>query len=237
VLQNPFDRQSFRSISPNNAPHVIVINYLIELPFGKNKRYLNRGGVVDKVLGGWQVNGINRYQSGVPLSFFTSDPLFTDFLQLTGYLGNLRLNPTGQPFESNGSFIPNRFGLQSINPAAFAPPPQFGSGFNNNPSGATIGSAAYAAYYADPLRFFGTLAPTLSNVHSPAFFSEDVSLLKKTHITESVTFELGAEAFNLFNRTYFFFPTTDLRDTANFGFQSVGANNPRRVQIRLRLLF
>ena len=216
---------------------MLVINYLIELPFGKNKRYLNHSGIVDKLVGGWQLNGINRYQSGVPLSFFTSDPLFTDFLQLTGYLGNLRLNPTGQPFESDGAFINDRFGRQAINPAAFAPPPQFGSGFNNNPSGAAIGSAAYAAYYANPLRFFGTLAPALSNVHSRPFYSEDVSLLKKTHITESVTFELGAEAFNLFNRTYYFFPTTDLRDAGNFGFQSVGANNPRRVQIRLRLLF
>jgi len=237
VLQNPFDRESFRSVSPNSAPHVLVINYLVELPFGKNRRYLNSGGVVDKLVGGWQINGINRYQSGVPLSFFTSDPRFTEFLQLTGYLGNLRLNPTGQEFETDGAFIDNRFGQQSINPAAFAPPPEFGSGFTNNPSGAPIGSAAYAAYYADPLRFFGSLAPALSNVHSPRFFSEDVSVLKKTRITESVTFELGAEAFNLFNRTYFFFPTTDLRDAGNFGFQSVGANNPRRVQIRLRLLF
>jgi len=237
VLQNPFDRESFRSVSPNNAPHVFVVNYLIELPFGKNKRYLNQGGFVDRVVGGWQFNGINRYQSGVPLSFFTSDPVFTDFLQLTGYLGNLRLNPTGQPFEGSGTFIDNRFGRQFINTAAFTPPPQFGSGFNNNPSGAPIGSAAYAAYYADPLRFFGSLAPALSSVHSQPFYSEDFSLLKKTTITETVTFELGAELFNAFNRTYFFFPTTDLRDFGNFGFQSVGANNPRRIQIRLRLLF
>jgi hypothetical protein len=173
----------------------------------------------------------------VPLSFFTSDPLFTDFLQLTGYLGNLRLSPTGQPFESEGAFINDRFGREAINPGAFTPPPQFGSGFNNNPSGAPVGSAAYAAYYNDPSRFFGTLAPALSNVHSQPFFSEDVSLLKKTRITETVAFELGAEAFNLFNRSYYFFPTTDLRDAANFGFQSIGANNPRRIQIRLRLLF
>jgi hypothetical protein len=74
-------------------------------------------------------------------------------------------------------------------------------------------------------------------VHSSPFYSEDFSLLKKTTIKESVTFELGAEFFNAFNRTYFFFPTTDLRDAGNFGFQSVGANNPRRIQIRLRLLF
>jgi hypothetical protein len=237
VLQNPFDRRSFRSVSPNNAPHVLVITYLTELPFGKGKRFLNRGGLVDRLIGGWQLSGIQRYQSGVPLSFFTSDPLNTDFLQLTGYLGNLRLNPTGQAIGTNGPFINDRFGRQVINPAAFTTPPQFGSGFNNNPSGASLGSAAYGTYYANPQRFFGTLAPALSNVHSPRFYSEDVSLLKKTRIAETVTLELGVEAFNLFNRTYFFFPTTDLRDAGNFGFQSVGANNPRRVQIRARLLF
>ena len=235
VLQNPFN-PALRAVSANNAPHVLVVNYLIELPFGKGRRFLNEGGIVDRIFGGWQLNGIHRYQSGTPLSFFTSDPTFTDFLNLTGYLGNLRLNPTGQAFDANGQFIPGRQGRQVINPLAFAPPPQFGSNFNPNPSGAAVASAAYAAYYADPNRFFGTLAPTLSNVHGPRFYSEDFSLLKKTRVAETITFELGAEFFNLFNRSYYFFPTTDLRDP-NFGFQSIGANAPRRIQIRLRLLF
>jgi hypothetical protein len=235
VLQNPFN-PALRSVSPNNAPHVLVVNYLVELPFGKGRRFLNQGGIVDRLIGGWQINAIHRYQSGTPLSFFTSDPVYTDFLQLTGYLGNLRLNATGQPFDTTGPFITNRQGRQVVNPAAFAPPPQFGSNFNSNPSGAAPGSPAYGAYYANPTRFFGTLAPTLSNVHGPRFYSEDFSLLKKTRVAETITFELGAEFFNLFNRSYYFFPTTDLRD-GNFGFQSIGANAPRRVQIRLRLLF
>lgn len=237
VLQNPFDLSSQRSISPNNPAHVVVINYLVELPFGKGRRFLDRGGALDRIVGGWQFSGIHRYQSGVPLSFFTSEPNNTDFLQLTGYLGNLRLNPTGAAIEANGAFIPGRLGEQVINPAAFVAPPLFGSGATPNPSGAAIGSAAYAAYYANPLRFFGTLAPTLSGVLSDPFFSEDISLLKKTRITETVTLELGAEAFNVFNRHRFFFPTTDLRDVGNFGFQSVNFDPPRRVQLRARVTF
>jgi hypothetical protein len=241
VLQNPFDRSSFRSVSPNNAPHVLVVNYLVELPFGKGKHFLNEGGIVDKVFGGWQVSGIHRYQSGTPLSFFTSDPASTEFLQLTGYLGNLRLDATGQPISITSRSLNGQNGIQ-INQAAFVAPPLFGSGFNNNPSGAPVGSAAYAAYYANPLRFFGTLAPALSNVHGPRFFSEDLSLLKKTRVAESVTFELGAEFFNLFNRTYQFLPTTDFRGdnlgtNGIAGFSSFGAGDPRRIQIRLRLLF
>jgi hypothetical protein len=241
VLQNPFDRRSFRSVSPNNAPHVFVVNYLVELPFGKGRHFLNQGGLVDKLVGGWQFSGIQRYQSGTPLSFFTSDPRYTDFTQLTGYLGNIRLNPTGQPITTSARSLNGQNGRQ-INTGAFALPPQFGSGFNNNPSGAAPGSADYAAYYANPQRFFGSLAPALSNVHGPRFYSEDFSLLKKTRIAESLTFELGAELFNAFNRSYYFFPTTDFR-TDNLGangiagFSSVGGGDPRRIQIRLRLLF
>ena len=241
VLQNPFDVGSARSVSPNNPAHVLVVNYLVELPFGKGRRFLDQGGVVDRLVGGWQLQGIHRYQSGVPLSFSISGPR-SEFLQLVGYLGSLRLNATGAPVGADGVFRGNcpDCGRQVINPAAFAAPPAFGQPGNaaeQNPSGAPIGSAAYAAYYANPLRFFGTLAPTLSNVLSDPFRSEDLSLLKKTRITETVTLELGAEAFNVFNRKRFFFPTTDLRNAGIFGFESVNFDPPRVIQLRARILF
>ncbi|MBV9927348.1 MAG: TonB-dependent receptor [Acidobacteria bacterium] len=240
VLQNPFNA-NLRSESANNPRHVFVANFLFELPFGKGRRFLNEGGVLDRLVGGWQLSGIARYQSGVPLSLFTSDPFYTDFLQTTGYLGNLRLNPTGAAVDASRTFDAARIGLQSFNAGAFAPPPRFGSfgsATNENPSGAAIGSTNYALYYANPARFFGTTAPTLSNVRSDPFSNEDLSLLKKTRITETVSLELGAEAFNVFNRHRFFFPTTDLRDAANFGFQSVNNDRfGRTIQLRARLLF
>ena len=71
----------------------------------------------------------------------------------------------------------------------------------------------------------------------PNIYNLDVRVSKRFKFTEKYNLEFLAEGFNVFNRTYYFFPTTDLRDAGNFGFQSVGANNPRRVQIRVRLLF
>jgi len=43
-------------------------SWLWDLPFGSNRRYLNRGGVVDAVLGGWQLGGIFTMQSGFPFT-------------------------------------------------------------------------------------------------------------------------------------------------------------------------
>ena len=45
-----------------------ALGYVWEMPLGKGKRYLTRGGLADWVLGGWQTNGILTIQSGLPFS-------------------------------------------------------------------------------------------------------------------------------------------------------------------------
>lgn len=43
-----------------------------EMPFGHGRTYMNRGGVLDFVLGGWQMSGIFVAESGVPFTVTTS---------------------------------------------------------------------------------------------------------------------------------------------------------------------
>jgi hypothetical protein len=79
--------------------------------------------------------------------------------------------------------------------AAFAQPPNFEA-----PPTSDVTNPAYRAYYADPSRFFGTASPVLDQYVLP-YFSENVSLMKRTRITETVTLELRGEVFNVFNGT------------------------------------
>ena len=44
-----------RGDSTFDLPHRLVISGIFELPFGKGKRFLNRGGLVDKLIGGWRL--------------------------------------------------------------------------------------------------------------------------------------------------------------------------------------
>ena len=44
-----------------------MISYVYELPFGPGKALLNQPGVLGKIVGGWEVNGITVFMSG-PLS-------------------------------------------------------------------------------------------------------------------------------------------------------------------------
>jgi hypothetical protein len=49
-----------------------------ELPFGRGKRFLNHGGVVDALVGGWKTSAIFQAQTGTPIAipgvFRISDP-------------------------------------------------------------------------------------------------------------------------------------------------------------------
>lgn len=237
VIQNPFDVDALNTVSPNNPPHVFVTNFLIELPFGKGKRYLNNGGIANVLFGGFQVAGVFRYQSGTPIVVFS--PSNTQILDVAGYFGNFRPNLTGQPIALDSPVSVGIGGVRVLNPAAFAAPPDFGAA----PAFLLNGSVnpAYTAYYSDPTRFFGNAPPVITDFRTSPFFSEDLSVLKKTRITETVTLELGAEFFNLFNRLRFGAPVTDLRDTANFGVKQVVepfdrvAN--RVIQLRARIIF
>ena len=226
---NPYERQ--RSVSPNSTPHVLVFNYILELPFGKGRRWLNGGGVVDKLVGGWQVGNIHRYQSGVPLVVTYNTA--TGWLNLVGFTGfrggNLRPNLTGQEILTGNAETGLRFRV--LNPGAFSAPPNF-----ETPPTTDVTNSEYAKYYSDPLRFFGSSSAVLDDVRPFPFYSENFSLLKKTRITETVMFEIRGEFFNVFNRHRYNGPNTNAGDIGGFGFSEIGGA-PRSVQVGARLIF
>jgi outer membrane receptor protein involved in Fe transport len=61
-----------RSLSGFDRPHNLQITNMTELPFGKGRRYLNGDGVVSAIVGGWQVNSIISWFSGVPFTVTSS---------------------------------------------------------------------------------------------------------------------------------------------------------------------
>ena len=260
VLQNPYDLENLKTVSPTHSPNVFVTNFLAELPFGKGRAFLDYSGtvgnVVDKVFGGFQVSGIFRIQQGTPL-VFSLDAEPDGFLELAGIFGRLRPNLTGQPIAldtrlpvpgSVNGVTPGRFYV--LNPAAFSAPPRF------NAAPAFIANGAvnpdYAAFYSDPTRFFGTAPLVNTDFRSDRFYTADMSILKKTRFSETVFFEVGAEFFNVFNQVLYLPPDTFLgrqegangninRNNTNFGAEGftprLGSAGNRVIQLRARLSF
>jgi hypothetical protein len=81
--------------------HIVVGTWTWQLPF------FNEPGVLGAILGGWDVSGIGRYQSGAPLTITAGTSI-----------GNRRADLIGEPYSDTANE------LQYLNPAAFAPAPE-----------------------------------------------------------------------------------------------------------------
>jgi len=66
-LQNPYDPNGSRSVSGFDVPHMFSTAVIYALPFGHGKPWLNQG-VVSRIFGNWQVNGIVLLRGGQPFN-------------------------------------------------------------------------------------------------------------------------------------------------------------------------
>jgi len=68
---NSWDYKALRGLSDFDTTHQINANWVVELPFGKNKQFgSGASGAMDALIGGWQLSGIFRWTSGFPFSIF-----------------------------------------------------------------------------------------------------------------------------------------------------------------------
>ncbi|HEY0378535.1 MAG TPA: carboxypeptidase-like regulatory domain-containing protein [Pyrinomonadaceae bacterium] len=65
-IVNALDPNQNYASSDFDARHIINANWLLGLPFGQGKMF-GMSGLADKVLGGWQLTGIFRWNSGLPV--------------------------------------------------------------------------------------------------------------------------------------------------------------------------
>lgn len=181
--------------------HAFNFNAIYELPFGKNRAFLNRGGWVDALFGGYQISTIIQFASGPPVSIL--DPRGT--LNRTGRSGRQTAYTTltkDQIKDLIGIFrTPN--GVYFINPSVIAPD---GTATGSNPQ-ATPGNPAFPGQV-----FFNVPPGQTSNlerafINGPSFLTVDLGLSKRFTFGERVGLQLRAEAFNLFNRPNFLFAT------------------------------
>ena len=79
-----------------------------------------------------------------------------------------------------------------------------------------------------PNRFSGICGPRIGNF--------DLSIIKSAKIREKATAQFRAEALNAMNHPLFANPNVDPTSSA-FGGITVQNNNPRRIQLSLKLIF
>lgn len=87
--QNPNNPRADRGNSDALHRHVFSLAYSYALPFGAGKQFLNRNGVLNEIVGGWELTGIDVLETGAPFSVSFS-------ASGTGFLSS-RANLVGDP--------------------------------------------------------------------------------------------------------------------------------------------
>ena len=117
-VQNAYNTGADYTLLPEDVRHALVLNEAYELPFGKGRRLLNEGNLTNALVGGWILSGIERYQSGFPLSLVMSSntlPVFNYYQR-----PNLVVGVDPSSHVSNHDFKPGTSNI--FNVAAFAAP-------------------------------------------------------------------------------------------------------------------
>ena len=136
TLENAYDRSGWRGDSQFVPRHRFIGNVIWELPVGHGRRYLNRPGLVDRILGGWQLSALYVAQTGDYFSptFSGSDPSNTNTIGgRADRIGDGNLPKSQRTID------------RWFDASAFAVPPAGSGRFGNTGRGVLIGPGRHAA--------------------------------------------------------------------------------------------
>jgi len=209
---NSWDPNAMRAVSDFDAKHQFNANWIAELPFGKGKLLGgNAHGLLDAVIGGWQLSGLFHISSGLPFNVFNGFQWPTNW-QLGGNAFLVSPVSTGvfKSTDASGNAVVSVFknGTDAIN--AFTNPFPGQSGARNQ-------------------------------VRGDGFFNVDLGLAKRWRMpwSEKQSLQLRWEVFNVTNTNRFdvqsIAPELDISST--FGNYTGLLTNPRVMQFALRFEF
>ena len=200
--------------------YVLTVLGVWELPFRSEKSWLKR------IAEGWQIAPIVTVASGLPLRVL------------------------------NGSF--QEFGQSSLGAQSEAI--RIGSGgtdagrHNVTPASGQCGSSGTLNIFANPQAVCSEFRPIQLSVDQTSrggtlrglkLWNLDLSLTKKISVTERTSVTLSSEFFNIFNHVNFLDPgvsgyaggAVSLQSPQTFGVITTQANDPRQIQLGLRIDF
>ena len=205
-----------RAVSDFDTTHLLTVNGVYLLPFGKGQSMLGDANpVLNAFLGGWQLSGINRTTSGLPFSL--AEPGYTTNWQWGSFAvvtGNVK---TRRHFDANG------------NPQFFDNPAALNSGVSN-------GSPVRIPYPGE--------AGERNIFRGDGYFDIDGGLAKSWAVREYGTLKFDWETYNVTNTVRFDPQAIDGQLTSGtLGIASPTAHSsglltqPRRMQFALRFDF
>ncbi len=217
-FDDPLRPELDRGLSGLDIPHRFTFASVYDLPFGKNRLYLNKiPSALDFLIGGWQINNIVTIQSG---------PVFTP--NFRGARPDIIGDPTPTAQQRAQGILLNR--------AAFAAPTQlvFPADLNNDACYNLDNGVRVGLNYNCPV--IGNLGRNTLRGERQEYW--DASLFKNFRvrpISEAFNIQVRISAFNVLNHVNRSTPNGNIEDT-NFG-KDFSEQRRRQLEFALKLIF
>jgi hypothetical protein len=205
--ERPVDAWAGRS--DQSQPHALAISHLIEIPFGRDRRWgASVPALVDGILGGWSISGLLQARSGAPVNVLLGSDVNDDgyALDRPGLLSGSLEDLYARSGSKTQYLVPQAEALTRLG----AP-------------GDVTDPFAQVPYNA---------------LRAPSVWAYDVSLQKQLPIGGRARLAIELNAFNVFNRVNLGPPNATL-SSALFGtITSTAAGfGPRQLQLGGKLTF
>ena len=215
--------------SPYHVTHIINANVIAELPFGQGRRWLNRGGLANRLAGDWQASAIVHWQSGSPISLLARRGTFNR----TGRSGIQTARSTLSARE-----IRKLLGVREVDGNIYWIDPKVID--PNTGRAAGPDTLANAAGF-DGQVFFNPMAGEVGGLElfdfdGPPQFLMDLAIAKRVRLRDRLALQIRADVFNVFNTVNFFVGDYDI-NSPSFGRISATNTDPRLVQLVAKFEF
>jgi hypothetical protein len=239
---DPFRGVPQQGLYFSDRPHFLKFSTVWELPFGRGHAVGgNTGGVIGKLISGWQFSTFSQYASGEPNNLPGNVLMLKDPKTPGGrWDGDVNWNQH-QVYGFNNCVL-RQFNDGRVAPTSFS----VANGCGTDPGNyAWMQVADFSMGQGIPGGNQSRLTPSRSGqVRKQGFFNVDASLAKMTQITERIRAQFRVEAFNATN--YYFFGRDSNFETnpenPNFGslfphLAWIGNGYPRQMQLGFKVMW
>ena len=180
-----------------NVQHAVKGNWIYELPFGKDQRWGgNAKGFMDALIGGWEIDGVGRVQTGEQLDFGNVRLIGMTLDEFRKAI-NLRVAPNGQLFLLPDDIIQNTVRAFSVSATSAS-----GYGALGAPTGRYL-APANGPDCIETSPSYGDCGVRSLVVNGPRLLRFDLSAVKRVRLQGSTSFEFRVEMLNALNKPYF----------------------------------
>jgi len=241
-------QQSIQTGDPGSITHAMKFNWIYELPFGNGRHFLgSSNGWVDRLVGGWEFDGIARIQSGsmvdygnVRLVGMSVDDLRKAY-KIYEYAAT-GLNPSALP---NIYLLPQDILENTVKAFSTSATSTTGYGSLGAPTGRYLAPAngpdCIETTNGTPVGNqpgAGQCGARSVTLTGPMYSRWDISAVKRTRVVGHTMFEFRADLINAFNHPNFSvvgFPTiANASNADNFRVTGVQENSSRVIQLVTR---